>query len=155
MDLDQGTSGNANTITNAAMIYGVYNLPTTATYSTVTNGYGCWLRNEAVGGTGQMLDAGYYLDDASMSGGISGWDFGLDFNGIGASGFGTADIRLNNGVMIFTGSAANGDAVYAEVGTVDATGSIYLSTAAGAIYIQVANTGAATDWFKVTSTDAD
>jgi hypothetical protein len=64
-------------------------------------------------------------------------------------------ITTANGPRIFTGSAANGDAVYAEVGTVDATGSIYLSTAAGAIYIQKANAGAAADWYKVTATDAD
>lgn len=102
MDLDQGTSGNANTITNAYMIYGVYNLPTVATYSTVTNGYGMFLRNEAVGGTGQMLDAGFYLDDKSHSGGIKGWDFGIDFSGIGVNSgsFGTADIRGANGETI-------------------------------------------------------
>jgi len=31
---------------------------------------------------------------------------------------------------------------------------IYISTA-GAIYIQVADAGAAADWYKVTATDAD
>jgi len=103
MDLDQGTSGNTNTITNAAMFYGVYNLPTVATYSTVTNGYGIFVRNEAVGGTGQMLDAAFYADDVSMSGGISGWDYGLDFNSIGANGFGTADIRFQDGTVFVTG----------------------------------------------------
>jgi len=44
MDLDQGTAGNVNTITNAYMFYGVYNLPTVATYATVTNGYGAFIR---------------------------------------------------------------------------------------------------------------
>ena len=34
-----------------------------------------------------------------------------------------------------------------KIGSVDDT--------AGAIYIQVANAGAAADWYKVTSTDAD
>ena len=65
-----------------------------------------------------------------------------------------SDLKLSSGARVFTGSAANGDAVYAEVGSVDATGSIYITTA-GAMYVQVANTGAATDWFKVTTTDAD
>lgn len=102
MDLDQGTSGNANTITDAQIFYGVYNLPTVGTYATVTNGYGVFIRNEAVGGTGQMLDAGFYLDDLSHSGGIFGWDFGLDFSGIGANSgaFGTADIRGCNSETI-------------------------------------------------------
>ncbi|MBC8180488.1 hypothetical protein H8E88_05120 [candidate division KSB1 bacterium] len=67
----------------------------------------------------------------------------------------TNDILLSSGAKIFTGSAANGDAVYAEVGAYDATGSIYLSTGNGYLYIQVANAGAASDWFKVTATDAD
>jgi len=66
-----------------------------------------------------------------------------------------ANIVTSSGAKIFTGTAANGDAVYAEVGAYDATGSIYLSTAAGAIYVQVANAGAATDWFKVQSADDD
>ena len=156
MDLDQGSASKTNTITDAQIFYGVYNLPTADNYATVTNGYGIFLRNEAVGGTGQMLDAGFYLDDKSHSGGIKGWDYGIDFSGIGSNSgsFGTADLKLSSGVKIFTGDAANGDAVYAEVGAKDATGSIYLTTA-GAIYIQVANAGAAADWYKVTMSDAD
>ena len=102
MDLNQGTAGNVNTITNSQMFYGVYNLPTVGTYSTVTNGYGVFLRNEAVGGTGQMLDAGFYLDDLNHSGGVYGWDYGMDLSGIGANSgnFGTADIRFSNGALI-------------------------------------------------------
>jgi len=153
MDLNQGSANKTNTVTNAYMFYGVYNLPTVGTYATVTNGYGVFLRNEAVGGTGQALDAAVYIDDRSMSGGIHGWDYGIDMSGV--SGFTYADIKTSSGAKIFTGSAANGDAVYAEVGAYDATGSIYLSTAAGAIYIQVANNGAAADWYKVTMSDAD
>ena len=76
---------------------------------------------------------------------------GIDMS---AASFSVADVKTSSGAFIFTGSAANGDAVYAEVGTYDATGSIYLTTA-GALYVQVANGGAATDWFKVTTTDAD
>ncbi len=108
MDLDQGSAGNVNTITNACMIYGLYNLPTSGTYVTVTNGYGMFLRNEAVGGTGQMLDAAIYIDDKSHSGGIKGWDYGLDFSGVGANSgsFGTADIRGVNGETI--SNATNG-----------------------------------------------
>jgi len=99
MDLNQGSSGHTNTVTNAQMFYGVYNLPTVGTYATVTNGYGMFLRNEAVGGTGQMLDAGFYLDDKSHTGGIKGWDYGIDFSGIGSNSgsFGTADFRFSNG----------------------------------------------------------
>jgi hypothetical protein len=153
MDLNQGESGHVNAITNACMFYGVYNLPTSGAYSTVTNGYGIYVKNEAVGGTGQALDAAFYVCDASMSGGIKGWDYGVDLSGV-AAGFTVSDLKLSSGAKIFTGSAANGDGVYAEVGSVDATGSIYLTTA-GAIYIQVANNGAAADWYKVTATDAD
>lgn len=152
MDLDQGTSGNTNTVTNAAMFYGVYNLPTVATYATVTNGYGIFVRNEAVGGTGQMLDAAFYADDLNHSGGIVGWDYGLDFSGV--AGFGTADVITSTGAMIFSGTATTGDLIYAEVGAYDATGSLYITTN-GALYVQVANAGAATDWYKVTTTDAD
>lgn len=102
MDLDQGTSGHTTTITTACMFYGNYNAPTSGTYTTITNGYGAYLVNEAVGGTGQMLDAALYVTDASMSGGIKGWAYGIDFSGIGAASgsFGTADIRLANGETI-------------------------------------------------------
>lgn len=100
MDLDQGSAGNVNTVTNAYMFYGVYNLPTVDAYATVTNGYGIFVRNEAVGGTGQMLDAAFYADDLSHSGGIYGWDFGIDFSGITSGAFGTADIRGVNGETI-------------------------------------------------------
>jgi hypothetical protein len=154
MDLDQGTSGNTNTITNAYMFYGVYNLPTAGSFSTVTNGYGIYLRNEAVGGTGQALDAALYIDDASMSGGISGWDYGIDMNGIGASGFTVANIRLENGICIFSGAQTTEDGVYGEVGSVDATGSIYLSSG-GELFVQVADAGAAADWETVTTTSVD
>jgi hypothetical protein len=68
---------------------------------------------------------------------------------------GQAQIVLSNGSKIFSGAAANGDAVYAEVGAYDAVGSMYFSSAANSVYIQVANAGAATDWFKITVTDAD
>lgn len=154
MDLDQGTSGHTTTITNAQMFYGVYNLPTSGTYATVTNGYGVYLKNEAVGGTGQTLDAALYVADASMSGGIKGWDYGVDLSGV-AAGYTISDIKLSSGAKIFTGSAANGDAVYTEVGAKDAIGSIYLNAANGYIYIQVANAGQAADWYKVTATDVD
>jgi len=40
-----------------------------------------------------MLDAAYYADDLNMSGGIFGWDYGLDFGAMGSNGFGSADIR--------------------------------------------------------------
>ena len=82
LDLNQGSAGNVNTITNAYLFYGNYNLPTTDLYSTVTNGYGIFVRNEAVGGTGQMLDAAFYADDLNHNSGVYGWDFGLDFSGI-------------------------------------------------------------------------
>jgi hypothetical protein len=102
MDLNQGSVGNVNTVTNAYMFYGVYNLPTVDTYATVSNGYGVFIRNEAVGGTGQMIDAGFYLDDLNLSGGVKGWDYGIDFSGIGSNSgsFGSADIRLANGALL-------------------------------------------------------
>jgi hypothetical protein len=104
MDLDQGSASKTNTVTNAYMFYGVYNLPTAGSYSTVTNGYGIFVRNEAVGGTGQMLDAAFYADDLNHSGGIKGWDYGLDFSGISAN-FGSADIRFGDGATMNNGDA--------------------------------------------------
>jgi len=75
--------------------------------------------------------------------------------GLALSGtFASSDIQVSSGAKIFTGTAANGNAVYAEVGDKDATGSIYISTV-GALYIQVANAGAESDWYKVTATNAD
>ena len=133
LDLDQGSSSNANTITNAYMFYGNYNLPTAGSYSTVTNGYGVFIRNEAVGGTGQMLDAAFYVDNLNHSGGIKGWDYGIDFNGIDSSGFGTADIRGNNGETIDNNTNGAWDFSAADLTT---TGSIR-----GALEV-VAGTGA-------------
>lgn len=77
MDLDQGSSGHTNTVTNAYMFYGVYNLPTAGSYATVTNGYGVYIVNEAVGGTGQMLDAAFYAKGINQSGGVVAWDYGM------------------------------------------------------------------------------
>jgi hypothetical protein len=153
MDLNQGESGHVNAITNACMFYGVYNLPTSGAYSTVTNGYGIYVKNEAVGGTGQALDAAFYVCDASMSGGIKGWDYGVDLSGV-AAGFTVSDLKLSSGAKIFTGSQTTEDGVYGEVGAYDATGSIYLSTG-GELFIQVANNGAAADWETVTNSSVD
>jgi len=100
MDLDQGTSNHVNTVTNAYMFYGVYNAPTVGTYSTITNGYGIYVKNEAVGGTGQALDAAFYAADASMSGDVHGWDYGLDLSGVASGNYGSADIKLANGETI-------------------------------------------------------
>jgi len=66
-----------------------------------------------------------------------------------------ANILTSSGAKMFTGTAANGDAVYAEVGSYDAVGSIYLNATNGYIYIQVANAGSEADWYKVTATNAD
>jgi len=156
MDLNQGSAGHTNTVTDAQAFYACYNLPTAGTYSTVTNGYGIFIRNEAVGGTGQMLDAGFYLDDRNHSGDIKGWNYGIDFSGIGANsgGFGTADIKLANGLMVFTGAQTTEDGVYGEVGSKDATGSIYLSSS-GKMFLQVANNGNVADWETVTTSSVD
>lgn len=61
------------------------------------------------------------------------------------------EITLGTGVKVFSGSAADEAAVYAAVGTIDATGSMYLSTA-GKMFFQTANAGAASDWETVTTT---
>jgi hypothetical protein len=156
MDLDQGSAGHTNTVTDAQGLYICYNAPTAGSYATITNGYGVFLRNEAVGGTGQMLDAAIYVDDKNHSGGIKGWDYGIDFSGIGSNSgsFGTADFRFANGIMIFTGAQTTEDGVYGEVGSKDATGSIYLSTG-GEMFLQVANNGNAADWETVTTSSVD
>ncbi len=142
MDLDQGSAGNVNTITNAEGIKVLYNLPTSGTYATVTNGYGIHVRNEAVGGTGQMLDAGFYLDDASMSGGISGWDYGIDFNSIGASGFGTADVRWQDGTVFISGYDGSPSGAVTS-----AKGSLCVDTTNAKLYI---NTDGGTTWAEIT-----
>lgn len=60
------------------------------------------------------------------------------------------DVIALGAIYIFQGTAANETAVYAEVGSIDAIGSLYLSTSG--IYFQVANNGADADWQKVTTT---
>jgi len=122
MDLDQGTSGNENTITNAAMFYGIYNLPSTGAYATVTNGYGAYFMNEAITGAGQTLDAIIYGADKSM--GVAGWDFGIDFSGIAYGSFGTADIRGVNSETIDNNTDGSWDfgAAIIEVNDVDVIG---------------------------------
>jgi hypothetical protein len=138
-------------------------LQTGATASAPTHSAGIHVTNQSVSGVGQKMGSAILVTQLSCGSG-EGFDFGLDLGDSSfvddgltftSNTFGTADIRLSSGAMIFTGSAANGDAVFAEVGAKDAKGSIYISTAAGAIYVQVADAGAATDWFKVTSSDAD
>lgn len=140
MDLDQGSAGNVNTITDAYMFYGVYNAPTTGTYSTITNGYGIFVRNEAVGGTGQTLDAAFYADDRNM--GVAGWNYGLDFNGIGANGFGVADIRFQDGTVFISGynGSPNGAVTAGK-------GSLCVDTTNAKLYI---NTNGGTTWAEIT-----
>lgn len=60
------------------------------------------------------------------------------------------DVIQLGSVFVFQGTAADETAVFAEVGAIDATGSLYLSTSG--IYFQVANNGADADWQKVTTT---
>ena len=81
-------------VTNAYGIYMKYN--TGSSGGVITNGYGLWIDNESVQGTGQTMDAGFYLSDTSVA--TAGWDYGLDFS---AASIGTADIRLSNGETIF------------------------------------------------------
>ena len=115
----------------------------TANFAIETNGY------QIETAPNSYLDYGFNVyNDGTMQAGL--W-----IHNNPAHGTMVSDIKTSSGAMIFTGTAANGDAVYAEVGAVDATGSIYLSTAAGDLFIQVANAGAATDWERMTSADTD
>jgi len=115
----------------------------TANFAIETNGY------QVETAPNSYLDYGFNVyNDGTMQAGL--WIHNNPANGTMVS-----DIKTSSGAMIFTGDAANGDAVYAEVGGYDATGSIYLSTAAGDLFIQVANAGAATDWERMTSADSD
>jgi len=93
------------------------------------------------------IDAGIIISDAGAN---TGFTAGIDLSGASIV---QADVVTSGGPKVFSGTAANGNAVYAEVGAYDATGSIYISTAG--LYHQVANAGAATDWYKCTTTDAD
>lgn len=106
--------------------------------------------------TGTTVPAAFKAVSVRSSAG-GGFNYGLDLYDEAGYGYNIigSDLRLSSGVKIFTGTAATGDAVFAEVGAIDAVGSIYLNATNGYIYIQVANTEAATDWFKVTATDAD
>jgi len=115
--------------------------------------------------TGVNTLQGMYVKAKNYAGGTAGKLIGLFVevvsegtvtNGgtgikIGSDGSTITDMELSSGAKIFTGSAANENAVYAAVGAIDATGSVYISTAGG-IYIQVANNGADADWQKITST---
>ena len=153
MDLDQGSSGHTNTVTNAYMFYGNYNLPTAGTYATVTNGYGIWVQNEAIGGTGQMIDAAFYVADKSHSGGIKGWDYGIDLSGVVAN-FGTADMKLSDGGLIsnphadtmkvteavfqVNGGLAVGSAPALTITAMDTTGAgrtLMITTSLGTFYV--------------------
>ena len=115
----------------------------TENFAIETNGY------QVETAPNSYLDYGFNVyNDGTMNAGL--WIHNNPANGTMIS-----DILTSSGARIFTGTAANGDAVYAEVGAVDATGSIYLSTGNGYLYIQVANAGAAADWYKVTAADTD
>jgi hypothetical protein len=71
------------------------------------------------------------------------WDYGVYIADA------TQDVRLHTGAKIFSGAQATEANVTTEVAAYDAVGSIYLSTA-GHIFVQVADTGAATDWKEIT-----
>lgn len=102
-------------------------------------------KNYAAGTVGKII--GLFVEVVS-DGTVTNGGTGIK---IGADGSAITDIELSNGAKIFAGAAANETAVYAAVGAIDATGSVYISTAGG-IYIQVANAGADADWQKITST---
>ena len=72
-----------------------------------------------------------------------------------AGGTMVSDIKTSSGAMIFTGTAANGDAIYAEVGAKDAIGSLYINRTNGYLYIQVADAGSEADWYKVSAANTD
>ena len=115
----------------------------TENFAIETNGY------QVETAPNSYLDYGFNVyNDGTMNAGL--W-----IHNNRAHGTMISDILTSSGARIFTGTAVNGDAVYAEVGAVDATGSIYLSTGNGYLYIQVANAGAAADWYKVTAADTD
>ncbi len=61
--------------------------------------YGIYIENEAVGGNGQVLDAGIYLKQTNISGGNKAFTYGIDFTGA-QNYISTADIRLQYGETI-------------------------------------------------------
>ena len=63
------------------------------------SGYLLYLENEAVGGNGQVLDAGIYLKQTNLSGGNNAFTYGIDLSGA-AGKIATADIRLGYGETI-------------------------------------------------------
>ena len=62
-------------------------------------GYGLYIENVAVGGNGQALDAGIYLDGTNLSAGNKAFIYGADFSGV-ATDIGTADFRFRSGGLI-------------------------------------------------------
>lgn len=60
-------------------------------------GYGVYIENEAVGGNGQVLDAGIYFKGTNLSAGNKAFTYGIDFQD---ATYGTAEIIFSNGETI-------------------------------------------------------
>lgn len=60
-----------------------------------TTGYGIYLENIAVGGTGQALDAGIYFKATSFA--TPSFTYGIDFTG---ATYATADIKIKKGILL-------------------------------------------------------
>jgi len=83
---------------SAANLYGgLINIQTRGDETIATDDVGLMIRNEAVGGTGRQMDAGLKLADLNLSGGVKGFGYGIDLNGVNIA---TADIRFANGETI-------------------------------------------------------
>ncbi len=132
-----GTEWNAKeTITDMKTLHVRTHTRDSATEGYISGtGYLIYAENEAVGGNGQQLDAGFYLKATNVSTPYA-FDYGIDLTG--ASGeIATADIKFSFG-CIFTNYAGDPNT------NVTATkGSLCIDTANGDLYV---NTDASTAW---------
>lgn len=108
MDIDQ-----ADTVitTGHAIKVNIQSGSTGATHGTV---HGLYLESEAVGGTGQQMDSAIYVKTTNQSGGVKGWNYGLNMSG---ADFNSEDIVLQNGETISNAT----DGTIAITGTLNLT----------------------------------
>lgn len=129
----RGSTSHISTGTSleAANLYGhLVTIQTRGDETITTNDFGLMINNEAVGGNGRQMDAGYYLKATNVSTPYA-FGYGVDLTGV-AGEIATADIRLNNGEMISNVSD----------GTIEHTGFV-----GGDVYANGSKSGAFTiDW---------
>lgn len=89
-----------DTVTNLKTLYVRTHTRDTSVKGYVsTSSYMVYIENEAVGGNGQVMDAGIYFKGTRLSAGNKAFTYAIDMDGI-TDQLGTADIRLSDGSVI-------------------------------------------------------